>query len=76
MSDKPTAKTILEERFQQLVEDRKSQNEMPAGLRKEVFKTLDQVDEVDDVTELFSGDCTTTKPEFFDRIEPLKKAKE
>lgn len=75
MSDKSAAQLLIEARFQQLVKDRKSQNEMPEELRKDVFETLEQIDEVDDVTELFNGDTARTKPDFFERIESLKNSK-
>lgn len=75
MKAKSAAQELLTSRFQQLVKDRKAQNEMPEELRRAVFKTLEQVDEVDDVTELFNGDCAPTKPAFFDRIEPAEAPK-
>jgi|GEM_PF-3284681 len=47
MSDKTTMKLLLEARFQQLAEDQRQKNDVPAELRKEVFRTLDLIENPD-----------------------------
>ena len=69
MSKKTTMQLLLEARFQQLAEDRRENNEMPAELRQEVFRTLDMIDVVGEVTDLFTGKFGETTAEFLDIIE-------
>ncbi|MTB51230.1 hypothetical protein [Lewinella sp. W8] len=69
MSKKTTMQLLLEARFQQLAEDHEERHEMPAELREEVFRTLDLIDVVGEVTDLFTGKFGETTVGFIDLIE-------
>lgn len=60
---------LLEARFQQLAKDQAENNEMPAELRKEVFRTLDMIDMFGDVADLFTGKLGEATAEFLDILE-------
>ena len=70
MKAEPDPRELLQAQFNRLRQERTDQQQLPAGLRREVFDTLSQVDDAADVTDLFNADCERIKPEFFDRIEP------
>jgi len=55
MSDKSNMQRLLEAHFQQLAEEERKNQEVPAGLRKEVFRTLDMIDQAAGLTDFVSG---------------------
>lgn len=69
MSEKSTMQLLLEARFQQLAEDQEEKNSVPSELRKEVFRTLDVIDMVGEIGDLFTGKFGSTTAEFIDLIE-------
>lgn len=69
MSEKTTMQLLLEARFQQLAEEREERHEMPAQLREEVFRTLDLIDTLGQVADLFTSKFGETTAEFIDLIE-------
>ena len=60
---------LLEARFQQLADAREETAPAPPGLRKEVFRTLDLIDTLGEVGDLFTGKLVETTADFIDLIE-------
>lgn len=60
MSEKTPIQLLLENRFKQLAKERKENNTMPPELRREVFETLESLEnaesEADDVAEDLNGE--------------------
>ncbi|MBB4079773.1 hypothetical protein GGR28_002400 [Lewinella aquimaris] len=69
MSDKTTMQLLLEARFQQLAEEEAEASAGPAPqLREEVFRTLDLIDLVGEVGDLFTGKFGEATTEFLDLL--------
>jgi hypothetical protein len=73
MSDKTKLQIVLEDKFEQLADARRENNDVPEELKEEVFETLDKVDEVEDLAELLNGEVGDLTPAFLDSIEKPAK---
>lgn len=60
---------LLEARFQQLGEARESSAPAPPTLKKEVFRTLDLLDTLGEIGDLFTGKFLGATADFIDLIE-------
>lgn len=74
MSEKSSVQMLLEKRFQQLAQEQRENNEVPAELRHEIFRTLGSIDVLSDVTDLHNSNSGEATARFLDVIEQLEKA--
>jgi hypothetical protein len=69
MSKKSKMQLLLEAPFRQLAKDRRENNELPAELRRDIFRTLDMIDLSEDGEGSSFDESDETTKDFMESIE-------
>ncbi|OAV44939.1 hypothetical protein A3850_010730 [Lewinella sp. 4G2] len=74
MNEQPSVEQLLRQKLLRIRKDRVESNDLPTDLKEEIFATLEQRDQVAEVTDLFVTDCAPTPPALLERIEPAAES--